>query len=40
LVKFDDLASLLPQDEPIVSSDQRQGILAQRRAHVQKRFNF
>ena len=40
LVKFDELASLLPQDEPIVSREQRQGILAQRRAHVQKRFNF
>ena len=40
LVKFNDLATFLPPDETMLSPEQRQDILAQRRAHVQKRFNF
>ena len=40
LVKFDDLATFLPPDELKLSPEQRHDILAQRRTHVQKRFNF
>ena len=40
LVKFDELETFLPADEPILSPEQRQDTMAQRRAHIQKRFNF
>ena len=40
LVKFNDLATFLPPDETMLSPEQRQDILAQRRAHVQKDLIF
>ncbi len=40
LVAFDAVRDALPQDEPVVSAEERAAAIAVRRAHVQRRFDF
>ena len=40
IAKFDELKSILPSDEKIISKNERINQIEKRRRHVQRRFNY